>query len=105
MPSYPQKRLVVNNYHYLYIYILRVNHKTFDGLDLPNKQPRNVDILTSLPNWRMFNEHLRKEMKKADRSQLPMSLVYIDLDYFKEINDILDHDKGDLLLKEMASRL
>jgi diguanylate cyclase (GGDEF)-like protein/PAS domain S-box-containing protein len=65
----------------------------------------NFDTLTGLPNRRMFHEHLRKEMKKTDRSHLPMALVFVDLDYFKEINDTLGHDKGDLLLKEVATRL
>ncbi|MYM80514.1 EAL domain-containing protein [Duganella sp. FT50W] len=65
----------------------------------------NFDTLTGLPNRRMFHEHLRKEMKKTDRSQLPMALVFVDLDYFKEINDTLGHDIGDLLLKEVATRL
>ena len=65
----------------------------------------NFDALTGLPNRRMFHEHLRQEMKKTDRSNLPMALVFIDLDHFKEINDTLGHDKGDLLLKEVASRL
>lgn len=65
----------------------------------------NFDALTGLPNRRMFHEHLRQEMKKTDRSQLPMALVFVDLDYFKEINDTLGHDKGDLLLKEVAVRL
>ncbi|WP_229215559.1 EAL domain-containing protein [Duganella sp. CY15W] len=65
----------------------------------------NFDALTGLPNRRMFHEHLRQEMKKTDRSHLPMALVFVDLDYFKEINDTLGHDKGDLLLKEVAARL
>lgn len=65
----------------------------------------NFDALTGLPNRRMFHEHLRQEMKKTDRSQLPMALVFVDLDHFKEINDTLGHDKGDLLLKEVATRL
>jgi diguanylate cyclase (GGDEF)-like protein/PAS domain S-box-containing protein len=65
----------------------------------------NFDALTGLPNRRMFHEHLRQEMKKTDRSHLPMALVFVDLDYFKEINDTLGHDKGDLLLKEVAIRL
>jgi diguanylate cyclase (GGDEF)-like protein/PAS domain S-box-containing protein len=65
----------------------------------------NFDVLTGLPNRRRFHEHLRQEMKKTDRSQLPMALVFVDLDHFKEINDTLGHDKGDLLLKEVASRL
>ncbi|CAN7183915.1 bifunctional diguanylate cyclase/phosphodiesterase [Duganella sp. LjRoot269] len=65
----------------------------------------NFDALTGLPNRRMFHEHLRQEMKKTDRSGLPMALVFVDLDHFKEINDTLGHDKGDLLLKEVAKRL
>lgn len=65
----------------------------------------NFDTLTGLPNRRMFNERLRLEMKKTDRSHLPMALVFVDLDYFKEVNDNFGHDKGDLLLKEVAARL
>ncbi len=65
----------------------------------------NFDTLTGLPNRNMFHEHLRQEMKKTDRSQLPMALVFVDLDYFKEINDTLGHDKGDVLLKQVAVRL
>ena len=65
----------------------------------------NFDTLTGLPNRRKFHEHLRLEMKKTERSQLPMALMFVDLDYFKEINDTLGHDKGDLLLKEVAVRL
>jgi diguanylate cyclase (GGDEF)-like protein/PAS domain S-box-containing protein len=65
----------------------------------------NFDALTGLPNRRMFHEHLRQEMKKTDRSHLPMALIFVDLDHFKEINDTLGHDKGDLLLKEVATRL
>lgn len=65
----------------------------------------NFDTLTGLPNRNMFHEHLRQEMKKTDRSQLPMALVFVDLDYFKEINDTYGHDKGDVLLKQVAMRL
>ncbi|MES2127223.1 MAG: EAL domain-containing protein [Pseudomonadota bacterium] len=65
----------------------------------------NFDGLTGLPNRRLFHEHLRMEMKKTDRSNLPMALIFIDLDHFKEINDTLGHDLGDTLLKEAAHRL
>ncbi len=65
----------------------------------------NFDALTGLPNRRKFYEHLRLEMMKTDRSHLPLALVFVDLDYFKEINDTLGHDKGDILLKEVAVRL
>jgi diguanylate cyclase (GGDEF)-like protein/PAS domain S-box-containing protein len=65
----------------------------------------NFDQLTGLPNRRMFNDRLNQEVKKAHRAGLPLALMFIDLDRFKEINDILGHDMGDQLLKEVAKRL
>lgn len=65
----------------------------------------NFDALTSLPNRRMFQERMRQEMKKSDRTGLPMALVFIDLDGFKAVNDTLGHAMGDILLKEVAERL
>nr|WP_143132968.1 EAL domain-containing protein [Pseudoduganella namucuonensis] len=65
----------------------------------------NFDALTGLPNRRMFQERLRQEMRKSDRAHLPMALVFIDLDGFKEVNDTLGHDTGDILLKDVARRL
>jgi len=65
----------------------------------------NFDALTGLPNRRMFYERLRQEMKKSDRSKLPMAVLFVDLDHFKEVNDTMGHDKGDLLLKQVAERL
>jgi diguanylate cyclase (GGDEF)-like protein/PAS domain S-box-containing protein len=65
----------------------------------------NFDTLTALPNRRMFNDRLRQEIKKAARDQLPMALIFIDLDGFKAVNDSLGHDFGDILLKQVAERL
>ena len=65
----------------------------------------NFDTLTGLPNRRMFHERLRQEMKKSDRAKLPMAILFVDLDRFKEVNDTMGHDKGDLLLKQVAERL
>ena len=65
----------------------------------------NFDTLTNLPNRDMFQYRLAQEMKKSDRSGLPLALLLIDLDHFKEVNDTLGHDMGDLLLKEAAHRI
>ncbi len=65
----------------------------------------NFDPLTGLPNRRMFMDHLEQETRKAARSHKPVVLFFLDLDLFKEINDTLGHDVGDLLLKETAHRL
>jgi diguanylate cyclase (GGDEF)-like protein len=65
----------------------------------------NFDMLTDLPNRRMFHDRLRHEMMKAQRSGLKLVLLFLDLDRFKEVNDTLGHDKGDLLLAQVARRI
>jgi len=68
-------------------------------------QQANFDSLTGLPNRNMFLQSLEHELRNCDRSELSLALLYIDLDRFKEINDSMGHDKGDLLLTETANRL
>src|SRR5690606_6528857 len=65
----------------------------------------HFDHLTGLPNRQMFHEELKTAMERADHSSRGMALIYLDLDFFKEVNDSLGHDKGDELLKEVARRL
>lgn len=65
----------------------------------------NFDSLTGLPNRRMFLDRLQVEVKKSDRTRLPLALLLIDLDHFKEVNDTLGHAVGDVLLKEAAFRI
>lgn len=63
------------------------------------------DMLTSLPNRRMFAEQFRARIKLARRDGKPFALLLIDLDHFKEINDAFGHDAGDAVLIETAIRL
>jgi diguanylate cyclase (GGDEF)-like protein len=65
----------------------------------------NFDSLTGLPNRELLRDRLLQEMRKADRSGLPLAVMLIDLDQFKEVNDTLGHDAGDLLLIEAAQRI
>lgn len=65
----------------------------------------NFDSLTNLPNRNLFLERLEHEILNSDRSSLSLALLYLDLDRFKDINDSLGHDMGDLLLIEIAGRL
>jgi diguanylate cyclase (GGDEF)-like protein/PAS domain S-box-containing protein len=65
----------------------------------------NFDSLTGLPNRQLFHDRLHLELKKAERSGGKVALLFIDLDHFKEVNDTLGHDMGDLLLKDAGQRL
>ena len=65
----------------------------------------NYDALTGLPNRRMLLTFLNQEVLLSDRKHNHFALMFLDLDYFKEINDTLGHDMGDVLLLETAARL
>lgn len=68
-------------------------------------QQANFDQITGLANRRMFMEALHHEIRKASRTSVPMALMFLDLDKFKEVNDTLGHAVGDLLLQQVAERL
>jgi len=61
--------------------------------------------LTGLPNRRAFSLALTREISRAERYGTPFSLVLMDLDHFKKINDTLGHDHGDELLRRVARLL
>jgi diguanylate cyclase (GGDEF)-like protein/PAS domain S-box-containing protein len=63
------------------------------------------DELTRLPNRRLFGDRLQTAFARAQRQQSHLSLLFIDLNKFKQVNDQYGHASGDVLLREVAARL
>ena len=63
------------------------------------------DQLTGLPNRAMFLESLDRAVRKGKRRQARFSVLFVDLDHFKEVNDTMGHAAGDRLLQAVAERL
>lgn len=64
-----------------------------------------VDGLTGIANRRRFDLHLEDEFRRAKRNAAPVSLIMIDVDYFKDFNDNYGHQRGDDCLVQIAGAL
>jgi diguanylate cyclase (GGDEF)-like protein len=65
----------------------------------------HTDPLTGLANRRTFHDRLAMTFEKAKRSGEPFAMLYIDLDHFKDFNDLMGHPAGDVLLVQVGERL
>jgi diguanylate cyclase (GGDEF)-like protein len=63
------------------------------------------DSLTGLPNRKLFSDRLGIALIQAQRNQKKVGIAMLDLDNFKDVNDTLGHDAGDIVLKAAAMRL
>ena len=63
------------------------------------------DALTGLYNRRYLDESLKQEITKAKGNQQPLTVIMVDVDYFKRFNDTYGHDVGDMVLRELAKFL
>ncbi len=75
-----------------------VLHETVERLSV-------TDGLTGLYNHRTFQERLQSELERGDRHKEPLSLLLLDIDHFKKINDTYGHPFGDRVLKTLAAEL
>jgi len=69
------------------------------------QQQALTDDLTALPNRRRFMTEFRRESQRADRAGTPLSVIVLDIDDFKHVNDTWGHETGDLVLRGLAEAL
>lgn len=75
--------------------------------EVKEKQAQDVfyDSLTGLPGRQIFEDRLKQVLHQSKRNQLHFAVAFLNLDRFKMINNALDYDIGDLIIKEIANRL
>lgn len=87
------------------LYLLSIDVSQLKQVQLRLSEMAQFDELTGLPNRYQFNDKLREATLRSNRSGQPMGVVYLDIDHFKQVNDMLGHAAGDEVLKEFALRL
>jgi diguanylate cyclase (GGDEF)-like protein len=88
----------------IFILIIELIHKVKDSL-VNLQEISETDPLTRISNRRSFMLAANRELERARRYGQKLTLIYIDLDNFKTINDTFGHSVGDQLLKEVATTL
>ena len=96
------KNEATNDLHYVFIFTDISAQKTAEQ---ELRYLANYDYLTNLPNRSLLLERIKHAMAYSKRKKQSIALFFIDLDRFKQINDSLGHDYGDMLLKEITYRL
>jgi len=112
--------LLASSFYYLYVkrykkFVVKINQelesevasKTLE-LKEKNKNLEHIahhDSLTKLPNRLLFLDRLEQNIKYAKRHKTQVSILFLDLDRFKEINDTFGHESGDKLLKNITLKL
>lgn len=68
-------------------------------------QQANYDLLTKLPNRHRLHELMQQALEQSRRDGLPFALLHVDLDHFRQVNEMLGHGVGDQLIVEAARRI
>jgi diguanylate cyclase (GGDEF)-like protein len=85
--------------------IVRKRTEELECANLRFKQLSETDPLTKIPNRRAYAERIDAEIKAAKRSRQTLSLLLVDIDYFKVFNDHYGHGAGDMALRRVAEEI
>lgn len=85
--------------------ILFISNMTLGRYQRKLEMMASTDKLTGAANRQVFEEYFRQALDKAKLTQSPISILLLDIDHFKKVNDSYGHGMGDLVLKTMANML
>ena len=85
--------------------LLQIQVREIEDLQDKMKEQATRDALTGLFNRRYLDETLERELARASRAGFPIGVVMIDIDHFKQVNDIHGHKVGDLILQALGNLL
>ncbi|MEB3174336.1 MAG: sensor domain-containing diguanylate cyclase [Cyanobacteriota bacterium] len=80
----------------------------YQAITVANQQLKllaQLDRLTQIPNFQYFEEYFLQEWRRAQEKQLPLSLIYLDVENFQRINHRYDYETGDAYLKTLAGQI
>jgi diguanylate cyclase (GGDEF)-like protein len=83
-------------------YELRRSHRRLEAARNELRELAITDQLTGCRNRRFFEEVIGRELRRHERYNLPLSILFVDLDRFKAVNDTLGHETGDRVLRDTA---
>lgn len=81
------------------------SHTELSNINIDRLKLANTDSLTNLPNRRFIDSVFMDAAKNDQSSHFPMTIVAVDIDHFKKVNDTYGHDTGDMALKHVANLL
>ncbi len=84
---------------------LQDSHNRLEDLNRHLEEQAATDPMTGLPNYRIFKQTLEREVALANRNDIPLSLLMLDVDHFKDFNDRNGHQAGDEVLKSVGDLL
>lgn len=87
------------------VYCIGTDVTELKRLEASMAELAHTDLVTRLPNRVLFQDRLNEAVKRALQTQKNLALLFIDLDAFKDVNDTLGHDCGDILLNAVGARL
>jgi diguanylate cyclase (GGDEF)-like protein len=91
------------NYRFIYIIVYDVTELA--ATELENRKLSVTDVLTGAYNRRFFENRLREEFDRHARYKRPLSVIVLDIDFFKQVNDTYGHLGGDFILKNFAEKI